>query len=409
MIITKHLFNLLLKCHYNALFTRLDAVQLKERGTEMTQNGSKNALHINAHFLSPLIVNFLTMFIGYYALEYEALGTLPNLFEGEIPHSQYVVFHQTLPPNIWSQSDGLVLVTVPGAITMFFVLLFNRFTPPQLTFYHDPASDCLYISNQKGSSLRQYLSAELSQKLIRFQKLAQLFLHLTVGGAFFVVQTYLYLMLFVNGFYNTSVLSLSFFSTLLPVFIFYEVYANFAPTIYVLIYSRYLLLLQSNELDAFQDLKEKLTTTSVAKNRKSSITSGKRLYAHWLHYLHLNEKILFICRLTTEYARVWRSYLSVLLPSYVLTVSYLILSISKGSMLFLENFMFIFISGQLFLFIYGITGQCARILVLYGRISRANLALFAPFQAALRRQKFSEGASAQKLLKVRVKSLWRFF
>ncbi len=407
MIITRHLFNLVLKKHYNALFTRLDAIQLKEKSINVIQNDS-NALHINSHFLSPLIVNFLTMFIGYYALEYEALGTLPNLFEGEIPHSQYVVFHQTLPPNIWSQSDGLVLVTVPGAITMFFVLLFNRFTPPQLTFYHDPASDCLYISNQKGSSLRQYLSAELSQKLIRFQKLAQLFLHLTVGGAFFVVQTYLYLMLFVNGFYNTSVLSLSFFSTLLPVFIFYEVYANFAPTIYVLIYSRYLLLLQSNELKGFQGLKKKLTTNS-AKNRKFSIISGKLLNTHWFHYLHLNEKVLFICRLTTEYARVWRSYLSVLLPSYVLTVSYLILSISKGSMLFLENFMFIFISGQLFLFIYGITGQCARILVLYGRISRANLALFAPFQAALRRQKFSEGASAQKLLKVKVKSLWRFF
>ncbi len=371
MLVGRRLLPFSLQAHYSTLFVHMDAVA----SVDLSVDNFKSP---HLHFLVPLFTDMATILFGLFLFELDATGTI-NL--SQLSTSPNLAFHQIFPPSIWTQIDGLVYVTVPVEMLIFSVLTFTTFTrePFQLRLN----MGALYDADGRK------LSPEFTLKLLKFRRIAKYLLELAILSGFAFAFSNLYLMLLLRGTYWFSSISIVFWLLIFPLFIFYQIYGYFVPAIYVIIYNCYITSMQMHQLRRLanlqQDLQQKCSTL--------------KLNAVWLKYQVLNGHILKICQLTTEYSRIWCPYLSVLLPGYILSISYCIfLLTSKSELRLTETFMFACCAAQLVLFLYLFTRQCSRVIWYNGRLTKVNQTFSGLFSQQY--QRMMNAVPPQMLLKV---------
>ncbi|KAH9396495.1 hypothetical protein TYRP_019516 [Tyrophagus putrescentiae] len=383
MLIVRRLFPSALKAHYNAFFVHLDAVQSIELPVD-------NYRPPHFHFLIPLFTDFAAILFGIFLLEFDATGKISFR---ELPTSPNLAFHQIFPPSIWTQIDGLVYVTVPVEMLIFTVLTMTTFArePYQLRLN----MGALY-SGAAAADKQEKLNTEFTLKLLKFRRMAKYLLELAIVSGFAFAFSNLYLMLLLRSVYWFSFISALFWLIIFPMFVFYQIYGYFVPAIYVIIYNFYITLMQTDQLARFADLQQKLLQQQFQDQKCSSL----KLNAAWLQYQDLNSRILKICQLTTEYSRIWCPYLSVLLPGYILSISYCVfLLTSKSELRLTETFMFTLCAGQLVLFLYLFTRQCSRVIWYNDKLTTINQTFSGLFSRQYRQSRM-RALPAQMLLKI---------
>ena len=182
------------------------------------------------------------------------------------------------------------------------------------------------LSSGEGNAQRlindgQQLSHEVSARITAFYHRAKHVILSAYSTLLIACEIYCCCIILLNGYYLSSVNSLTIMIVGLPVYILLITYVALYIDSFLILSSRYLQLRQQTLLDRLRQLNHWLQNQN---NRQQKVASKSQFTKDWQSYFRLNREWLAICRSIQTLAHFWSPLLTLIFPYYVFILCYCI-------------------------------------------------------------------------------------
>lgn len=163
-------------------------------------------------FISFLII-FTFEIIGVFGLDLDARGKIVSW--SSLSTSPYIVNHQMMPPEVWQQFDALFFFDLNGALLMVTVLYLQPMTINNDKFRLVEIKGCCLVKSSKKK-----LSVAQSSAILSYRNTIHRNLYPFCIVFLLILLSFFYLMVYFNGAFCFSVVSIFFWVVIMPTALF---------------------------------------------------------------------------------------------------------------------------------------------------------------------------------------------
>ncbi|KAH9391586.1 hypothetical protein TYRP_022763 [Tyrophagus putrescentiae] len=331
----------------------------------MGQSSKKISLEQPA-FLYPLLFIPLSEVVGVLGLELDAVGRLFSW--RRLSTSPYILMHQVMLQVVWPQMDVFFYLIVNGCILSAAAL----YTAPMI---NDDAHRLTVVVTIAGDRClrtgQQRINASSSRTILKYRALVLRHFYLLLWGFLAVQYSYLYLMVYINGAFQWSIISCFYWFVIFPIAGFYVVFVFLGMPIIMTISIVVILVQQREALQQLSALNEQLQALDHC-HQWAFIRAGHhpKLLQLKLAYHQLNERSVHLCSAIAATSRQWSAYLSTALPVHILSISYLAYTFFFGRIPLLLKYMFVTGSATIVAVLFLHINLCAQVVRFNGAQER---------------------------------------